>query len=127
MFYLKMKADYLRYLAEFKTEEDRKAAAEKTLAAYTAAQDKAAAELPSTNPIRLGLALNFSVFYYEVRALAHCFVVFGLPNAPAADMQFASAISKRMWRVQASSCGASWGRLRSRRPRRSSWSSCSGP
>ena len=29
-------------------------------------QDKAVSELSSTNPIRLGLALNFSVFYYEV-------------------------------------------------------------
>ncbi len=66
VFYLKMKADYLRYLSEFKTEADRKDAAEKTLMAYGAAQDKALAELPSTNPIRLGLALNFSVFYYEV-------------------------------------------------------------
>ena len=66
VFYLKMKADYHRYLSEFKTEDERKDAAEKTLLAYTAAQEKALAELPSTNPIRLGLALNFSVFYYEV-------------------------------------------------------------
>jgi hypothetical protein len=66
VFYLKMKADYLRYLSEFKTDADRKDAADKTLMAYNAAQDKALAELPSTNPIRLGLALNFSVFYYEV-------------------------------------------------------------
>ncbi|KAJ9511957.1 hypothetical protein QJQ45_004448 [Haematococcus lacustris] len=47
-------------------DEDRKSAAEKTLEAYKAAQNKATSELPSTNPIRLGLALNFSVFYYEV-------------------------------------------------------------
>jgi hypothetical protein len=66
VFYLKMKADYLRYLSEFKVDADRKDAADKTLMAYNAAQDKALAELPSTNPIRLGLALNFSVFYYEV-------------------------------------------------------------
>eukprot|EP00199_Chlamydomonas_sp_CCMP681_P005716 CAMPEP_0119101748 /NCGR_PEP_ID=MMETSP1180-20130426/712_1 /TAXON_ID=3052 ORGANISM="Chlamydomonas cf sp, Strain CCMP681" /NCGR_SAMPLE_ID=MMETSP1180 /ASSEMBLY_ACC=CAM_ASM_000741 /LENGTH=244 /DNA_ID=CAMNT_0007085915 /DNA_START=43 /DNA_END=777 /DNA_ORIENTATION=- len=66
VFYLKMKADYHRYLAEFKTEDDRKTAADNTLEAYKGAQDKAMGELPSTNPIRLGLALNFSVFYYEV-------------------------------------------------------------
>lgn len=66
VFYLKMKADYHRYLSEFKVDSDRKEAAEKTLMAYNAAQEKALAELPSTNPIRLGLALNFSVFYYEV-------------------------------------------------------------
>eukprot|EP00798_Chlamydomonas_sp_ICE-L_P010341 gene10341-8277_t len=66
VFYLKMKADYHRYLAEFKTDDPRKEAADNTLGAYKAAQDKATAELSSTNPIRLGLALNFSVFYYEV-------------------------------------------------------------
>jgi 14-3-3 protein epsilon len=66
VFFLKMKADYQRYLSEFKIDGERKSAAEKTLLAYTAAQDKALEQLPSTNPIRLGLALNFSVFYYEV-------------------------------------------------------------
>jgi hypothetical protein len=38
VFYLKMKGDYHRYLAEFKTGADRKESAEHTLLAYKAAQ-----------------------------------------------------------------------------------------
>merc|ERR1711976_973444 len=66
VFYQKMKADYYRYIAEF-TEGDKKStAADSARLAYGDAQKVAETDLAVTHPIRLGLALNFSVFQYEV-------------------------------------------------------------
>jgi 14-3-3 protein epsilon len=67
VFYWKMAGDYWRYLAEFATADDRKAKAEQAKQKYEKATQTAATQgLPPTNPIRLGLALNYSVFYYEI-------------------------------------------------------------
>nr|GMD84613.1 14-3-3-like protein GF14 iota [Ipomoea batatas] len=72
VFYYKMKGDYFRYLAEFKADQEKKEASDQSLKGYeaylyiNAASGYASTELASTHPIRLGLALNFSVFYYEI-------------------------------------------------------------
>jgi 14-3-3 protein epsilon len=66
VFYYKMTADYHRYLAEFSSEAGRKEASQRSLEAYQKATDIAATDLTPTHPIRLGLALNFSVFYFEI-------------------------------------------------------------
>ncbi|KAJ3254394.1 14-3-3 protein [Boothiomyces macroporosus] len=60
VFYLKI------YTAEFCQEEKRQPAANKALEAYKQATEIASTELAPTHTIRLGLALNFSVFYYEI-------------------------------------------------------------
>ncbi|KAJ6253667.1 14-3-3-like protein gf14 omicron [Anaeramoeba flamelloides] len=65
-FYYKMKGDYYRYFAEFTSGDKREKASEESLLAYKNASEIANSELATTHPIRLGLALNFSVFYYEI-------------------------------------------------------------
>lgn len=68
VFYLKMKGDYWRYIAEYKAEQgsERQKAIEAAEAAYAEALNHAKEHMPSTHPNRLGLALNYSVFYYEI-------------------------------------------------------------
>ena len=63
VFYLKMKGDYYRYLVEIKSDDSGKITNSRE--AYEKAKEKAD-DLVPTHPIRLGLALNFSVFYYEI-------------------------------------------------------------
>ncbi|KAJ9057955.1 hypothetical protein DSO57_1017607 [Entomophthora muscae] len=66
VFYYKMKGDYHRYLAEFATSDVRDGAAKSANEAYNSATEVAQVELAPTHPIRLGLALNYSVFHYEI-------------------------------------------------------------
>jgi len=66
VFYNKMKGDYYRYMAEFTPGSSRASYIDNGLLAYEEASRIAGEALPPTHPIRLGLALNFSVFYYEI-------------------------------------------------------------
>merc|ERR1712146_816743 len=66
VFYQKMKADYYRYIAEFTSGAAKDKAAESARKAYQDAHEVAEKGLAVTHPIRLGLALNYSVFLYEV-------------------------------------------------------------
>jgi len=63
VFYLKMCADYYRYLAEFCNDDSYPQKAEKM---YSDAMTVAKQSLNETHPTRLGLALNYSVCYYEI-------------------------------------------------------------
>ena len=66
VFYLKMQGDYYRYLAEVAAKEDRGKVVLKSQDSYEEAYKLSQESMATTNPIRLGLALNFSVFYYEI-------------------------------------------------------------
>uniref|UniRef100_A0AAY4C0U6 14-3-3 domain-containing protein n=1 Tax=Denticeps clupeoides TaxID=299321 RepID=A0AAY4C0U6_9TELE len=61
VFYLKMKGDYYRYLAEVASGDDKKDTITNSQTAYQDAFDISKREMQPTHPIRLGLALNFSV------------------------------------------------------------------
>ncbi|XP_027856511.1 tyrosine 3-monooxygenase/tryptophan 5-monooxygenase activation protein, theta polypeptide b isoform X1 [Xiphophorus couchianus] len=66
VFYLKMKGDYYRYLAEVASGDNKSKTIENSQQAYQSAFDISKTEMEPTHPIRLGLALNFSVFFYEI-------------------------------------------------------------
>ena len=65
-FYLKMIGDYYRYIAESVKGDKLAEVTEHALDFYGQATESAK-ELPTYNSTRLGLALNFSVFYYELK------------------------------------------------------------
>ena len=66
VFYYKMAGDYYRYISEFAEQESKKQSANAAYDSYLKATEIARDLLSPTHPLRLGLALNFSVFYYEV-------------------------------------------------------------
>lgn len=65
-FFLKMIGDYCRYIAESAKGDRLEKTKNDALTAYSEAQIISEKSLNACNSIRLGLALNFSVFHYEV-------------------------------------------------------------
>jgi len=63
VFYLKMTGDYYRYLAEFSSDTNN---GQRAADMYQKAMQIAEVKLPPTHPIRLGLALNYSVCHFEI-------------------------------------------------------------
>ena len=66
IFYLKMKGDYYRYIAEFSDEHSRESAIEASAYAYQTAWRFVGGDIKPTHPVVLGLALNESFFYYDI-------------------------------------------------------------
>ena len=63
---LHRRGDYYRYLAELSRDDKRKEYAAASLDAYKLAYKLALNTLEATHPTRLGLALNFAVYYRDV-------------------------------------------------------------
>jgi 14-3-3 protein epsilon len=68
VFYLKLKGDYYRYKCELDG-KDFEETCNKAEKVYKEAYEIANKDIPITNSTRLGLALNYSVFYYEIKGL----------------------------------------------------------
>lgn len=66
VFYSKIKGDYNRYLAEFASTENLETAIGRSKANYEQAMKSASNELKMSEPLYLGLVLNFAVFQYEI-------------------------------------------------------------
>lgn len=66
VYYLKLEGDYKRYMAEISSGKDHAEWSEECHNSYKSAADLALSCLKPVDPTRLGLFMNFSVFYYEV-------------------------------------------------------------
>lgn len=69
VFFIKMKGDYFRYICEFAQGQYKDESAKSAQESYHAALTLAEGGLDATHPSRIGLALNFSVFNYEILGL----------------------------------------------------------
>lgn len=66
VFYMKVMGDCHRYVAELSNGMAREKAMERAVTSYNDALHLAQNTLLYTHPVRLGLALNMSVFYHEI-------------------------------------------------------------
>lgn len=66
VFFIKMKGDYYRYICEFAQGQYKDESSKSAQEAYQQALTLAENSLDSTHPSRIGLALNYSVFNYEI-------------------------------------------------------------
>ncbi|OMJ76102.1 hypothetical protein SteCoe_24605 [Stentor coeruleus] len=66
VFFIKMKGDYYRYICEFAQGQYRDESSKNAQEAYQQALNLAETGFDSTHPSRIGLALNYSVFNYEI-------------------------------------------------------------
>ena len=69
VFYLKLKADFMRYKCEISYGKELYDIISKTEKIYKEANDIANKELMISNSTRLGLALNYSVFFYDIKKM----------------------------------------------------------
>lgn len=69
VYYLKLKADYYRYMCEFTKDEDFDNYLNCAEKAYKEAHELSEKNLPITSTTRLGTALNYSVLLFEIKNL----------------------------------------------------------
>ena len=69
VYYMKLKGDYYRYKCEFATGQEFTDACDKAEKIYKEASEIADKNIPISSSTRLGLALNYSVFFYEIKGL----------------------------------------------------------